>query len=209
MARKLIVSEFLTLDGVMQAPGAVDEDREGGFKHGGWQDGLFDDVLGDAIGEIFNETDALLLGRKTYELFADFWPKADDAFAAVMNGMPKYVASSTLTEPLAWQNTTLLTGDVAKAVAALKDETGKGIQVIGSGVLVQSLAKHGLVDEYRLQIHPIVIGSGKRLFGEAEAPMRMRLTDSRTTPKGVVILTYAPVSEASWAGTRDAAAAAV
>ena len=209
MARKLMVSEFLTLDGVMQAPGAVDEDREGGFKHGGWQDGLFDDVLGDAIGEIFNETDALLLGRKTYELFADFWPKADDAFAAVMNGMPKYVASSTLTEPLAWQNTTLLTGDVAKAVAALKDETGKGIQVIGSGVLVQSLAKHGLVDEYRLQIHPIVIGSGKRLFGEAEAPMRMRLTDSRTTPKGVVILTYSPVSEASWAGTRDAAAAAV
>lgn len=209
MVRKLIVSEFLTLDGVMQAPGAVDEDREGGFKHGGWQNGLFDDVLGDAIGEIFNETDALLLGRKTYELFADFWPKAEDAFAAVMNELPKYVASSTLTEPLAWQNTTLLKGDVADAVAALKDEAGKGIQVIGSSVLVQSLAKRGLVDEYRLQIHPIVIGSGKRLFGDADAPTRMRLTDSRMTPMGVVILTYAPISEPSAAGARDAAAAAV
>ena len=126
-----------------------------------------------------------------------------------MNEMPKYVASSTLTEPLAWQNTTLLNGDVADAVAALKGEAGKGIQVIGSSVLVQSLAKHGLVDEYRLQIHPIVIGSGKRLFGAADAPARMRLTDSRTTPKGVVILTYEPVSEPSATGARDAAATAV
>jgi dihydrofolate reductase len=207
MVRKLIVSEFLTLDGVMQAPGDVDEDREGGFKHGGWQDGLFDDDLGGAIGEIFDETDALLLGRKTYDLFADFWPTADDAFAAVMNGMPKYVATTTLTEPLAWQNTTLLKGDVADAVAALKNEPGKAIQVIGSSVLVQSLAKRGLVDEYRLQVHPIVIGSGKRLFGETDAPMRLRLSDSRTTPKGVLILTYEPIGEAAAGETRAPEAA--
>ena len=209
MARKLIVSEFLTLDGVMQAPGDVDEDREGGFKHGGWQDGLFDDVLGGAIGEIFAESDALLFGRKTYELFAAFWPNQpdDEPFAATMNGMTKYVASTTLTEPLVWQNATLLKGDVADAVAALKDEPGKAIQVIGSSVLVQSLAKRGLVDEYRLQVHPIVIGSGKRLFGETDAPMRLRLSDSRTSPKGVLILTYEPAGEAAAGESREPEAA--
>jgi dihydrofolate reductase len=167
--RKLIVSEFLTLDGVMQASGGVDEDPSGGFEHGGWQGPYWDDIGGAAVTDLMDATGGILLGRRTYELFAGFWPTVDDAFAAVMNSLPKHVASTTLEEPLAWNNSRLIKGDVAGEIAKLKEDPGKDIQVIGSGGLVQTLMEHQLVDEYRLMIHPIVLGSGKRLFRDGSA----------------------------------------
>lgn len=191
--RKLTVSEFVSLDGVMQAPGGADEDTEGGFRHGGWQMGYFDDVAGERIGASMAQTGAFLLGRRTYEIFASYWPTQsdDDPFAKILNGLPKYVASTTLGEPLAWQNSTLLQGDVAKAVAELKEGEGGNIVVLGSGGLVQTLYENDLVDEYALMIHPIVLGSGKKLF--REVPKRpLKLADSVTTSTGVVMATYVP-----------------
>jgi dihydrofolate reductase len=190
--RKLIVSEFLSVDGVMQAPGASDEDVEGGFKHGGWQLAYFDEVFEKTMTEAMAETGGFVLGRRTYDLFAAYWPSAreDGEFAEVMNGMPKYVASTTLGEPLTWQNSTLLKGDLAEAVTKLKQEDGKDLQLIGSGQLAQWLAGQGLVDGYRLMIHPLVLGSGKRLF-EAGGPMtQLRLMDSIVSTTGVLIVTY-------------------
>jgi dihydrofolate reductase len=191
--RKLTVSEFVSLDGVMQAPGGADEDTEGGFRHGGWQMGYFDDVAGERIGASMAQTGAFLLGRRTYEIFASYWPSQsdDDPFAKILNGLPKYVASTTLGEPLAWQNSTLLQGDVAKAVAELKEGEGGNIVVLGSGGLVQTLYENDLVDEYALMIHPIVLGSGKKLF--REVPRKpLKLADSLTTSTGVVMATYMP-----------------
>ena len=191
--RKLTVSEFVSLDGVMQAPGGADEDTEGGFRHGGWQMGYFDDVAGERIGASMAQTGAFLLGRRTYEIFASYWPTQsdDDPFAKILNGLPKYVASTTLGEPLAWQNSTILQGDVAKAVAELKEGEGGNIVVLGSGGLVQTLYENDLVDEYSLMINPIVLGSGKRLF--RELPKRpLKLADSVTTSTGVVMATYVP-----------------
>jgi len=191
--RKLTVSEFVSLDGVMQAPGGADEDTEGGFRHGGWQMGYFDDVAGERIGASMAQTGAFLLGRRTYEIFASYWPTQsdDDPFAKILNGLPKYVASTTLGEPLAWQNSTLLQGDVAKAVAELKEGKGGNIVVLGSGGLVQTLYENDLVDEYSLMIHPIVLGSGKKLF--REVPRKpLKLADSVTTSTGVVMATYLP-----------------
>jgi dihydrofolate reductase len=191
--RKLTVSEFVSLDGVMQAPGGEDEDTEGGFRHGGWQMGYFDDVAGERIGASMAQTGAFLLGRRTYEIFASYWPTQsdDDPFAKILNGLPKYVASTTLGEPLAWQNSTLLQGDVAKAVAELKEGEGGNIVVLGSGGLVQTLYENDLVDEYALMIHPIVLGSGKKLF--REVPRKpLKLADSVTTSTGVVMATYVP-----------------
>jgi dihydrofolate reductase len=191
--RKLTVSEFVSLDGVMQAPGGADEDTEGGFRHGGWQMGYFDDVAGERIGASMAQTGAFLLGRRTYEIFASYWPTQsdDDPFAKILNGLPKYVASTTLGEPLAWQNSTLLEGDVAKAVAELKEGEGGNIVVLGSGGLVQTLYENDLVDEYALMIHPIVLGSGKKLF--REVPRKpLKLADSVTTSTGVVMATYVP-----------------
>jgi len=191
--RKLTVSEFVSLDGVMQAPGGADEDTEGGFRHGGWQMGYFDDVAGESIGASMAQTGAFLLGRRTYEIFASYWPTQsdDDPFARILNGLPKYVASTTLGEPLAWQNSTLLQGDVAKAVAELKEGEGGNIVVLGSGGLVQTLYENDLVDEYALMIHPIVLGSGKKLF--REVPRKpLKLADSVTTSTGVVMATYVP-----------------
>jgi dihydrofolate reductase len=191
--RKLTVSEFVSLDGVMQAPGGADEDTEGGFRHGGWQMGYFDDVAGERIGASMAQTGAFLLGRRTYEIFASYWPTQsdDDPFAKILNGLPKYVASTTLAEPLAWQNSTLLQGDVAKAVAELKEGEGGNIVVLGSGGLVQTLYENDLVDEYALMIHPIVLGSGKKLF--REVPRKpLKLADSVTTSTGVVMATYMP-----------------
>jgi dihydrofolate reductase len=191
--RKLTVSEFVSLDGVMQAPGGADEDTEGGFRHGGWQMGYFDDVAGERIGASMAQTGAFLLGRRTYEIFASYWPTQsdDDPFAKILNGLPKYVASTTLGEPLAWQNSTLLQGDVAKAVAELKEGEGGNIVVLGSGGLVQTLYENDLVDEYALMIHPIVLGSGKKLF--REVPRKpLKLADSVTTSTGVVMATYVP-----------------
>jgi dihydrofolate reductase len=192
--RKVIVSEFLTLDGVMQAPGGPDEDREGDFEHGGWQMPYFDDVAASVISEIFAATGGVLLGRVTYELFAAVWPSVpdDDPLAATMNSLPKYVASTTLEEPLGWNNSRLIKGDVAEGVTKLKQESGKDLQVIGSGGLVQTLMQHDLVDEYRLMINPVVLGSGKRLFRDGSATTSLRLVDSTTSSTGVLIVTYQP-----------------
>ena len=191
--RKLSVAEFMSLDGVMQAPGGEDEDREGGFQHGGWQQPYFDDVGGERIGASMAQTGAFLFGRKTYEIFAGYWPTQpdDDPFAKILNGLPKYVASTTLTEPLAWEHSTLLHGDVAKAVAELKEGEGGAIVVLGSGGLVQTLYENDLVDEYALMINPIVLGSGKRLF--RDVPMKpLKLAESVTTSTGVLMATYVP-----------------
>jgi dihydrofolate reductase len=193
--RKLIVNEFLTLDGVMQAPGGEDEDRSGGFEKGGWQMQYLDDVAGATISEGMAEAGGFLLGRRTYEIFAAYWPTAtgdDEAIASTLNGLPKYVASRSLKGPLEWNNSTLLEGDVADAVAKLKEQPGKDLHVIGSGELVQTLMQHDLVDEYRLMINPIVLGSGRRLFREGDATNMLRLLDSKTSGTGVLIASYAP-----------------
>ncbi|HEV8571471.1 MAG TPA: dihydrofolate reductase family protein [Actinomycetota bacterium] len=192
--RKVIVSEFLTLDGVMQAPGGSDEDRRGGFEHGGWQMPYFDEVAGNAVSEGMGASGGFLLGRRTYEIFAAYWPSApaDNPFAATINSLPKFVASTTLQEPLEWNNSTLLKGDVAEEVAKLKEQPGKDLQVIGSGDLVQTLMQHNLVDEYGLMIHPVVLGTGEHLFKEGIPRTPLRLVDSKTTSTGVLILTYRP-----------------
>lgn len=195
--RKVIVSEFLTLDGVMQAPGDSDEDREGGFEHGGWQIPYFDDVAGSAVGEGFGKAGGLLLGRKTYDIFATYWPNqpADDPFVGTMNSMPKFVASRTLEEPLKWENSTLLTGDVAEEVTKLKEQSGGDLMVIGSGDFAQTLMREGLVDEVQIMVHPLVLGSGKRLFGDGSPKIPLRLEDTKTTTTGVLILRYQPAAE--------------
>jgi len=192
--RMLRVIEFLSLDGVMQAPGAPDEDTEGGFQHGGWQRPYFDDVLGATAAEGMAATDTYLFGRKTYEGMAAYWPTAphDDPYARHLNSTPKYVASTTL-PGVEWQNSTLIEGDVAEEVAKLKQQPGKNIAVLGSGNLVQTLSEHDLVDEYFLAMFPIVLGRGKRLFRDADQVSRLSLVDSKATSTGGVILTYRPV----------------
>jgi dihydrofolate reductase len=191
--RLLRVIEFLSLDGVMQAPGAADEDTEGGFRHGGWQRPYFDDVLGATAAEGMAETDAYLFGRKTYEKMAAFWPTApeDDPYGRHMNSTPKYVASRTL-QDVEWRNSTLIEGDVAQEVARLKEQPGKNIAVLGSGDLVQTLLEHDLVDEFFLAVYPLVLGSGKRLFRDSDQVRKLRLVDSKPTSTGGVILTYRP-----------------
>ena len=191
--RMLRVIEFLSLDGVMQAPGAPDEDTEGGFQHGGWQRPYVDDVLGATAAAGMAATDTYLFGRKTYAAMAAYWPTApaDDPYARHLNSTPKYVVSRTLRD-VAWQNSTLITGDVAEAVATLKAQPGTNIAVLGSGELVKTLIQHDLVDEYFLVVFPIVLGSGKRLFREADQVRRLRLVGSKATSTGGVILTYRP-----------------
>ena len=192
--RKVIVSEFLTLDGVMQAPGLPDEDRSGGFEHGGWQVALMDEEAGSVITEGLAATGGLLLGRVTYEIFAGFWPNApaDDPIAQTINRFPKYVVSTTLKEPLEWKNSHLIKGDVARQIAQLKEEPGKDLRVIGSGQLVQTLMEHDLVDQYDLMIYGLVLGSGKRLFREGIPTTPLRLVDSQTSKSGVLIVSYEP-----------------
>jgi dihydrofolate reductase len=192
--RKVIVSEFLTLDGVMQAPGLPDEDRSGGFAHGGWQVALMDEEAGSVITEGLAATGGLLLGRVTYEIFAGFWPNApaDDPIAQTINSFPKYVVSTTLKEPLPWNNSHLIKGDVARQIAQLKEEPGKDLRVIGSGQLVQTLMEHDLVDQYDLMIYGLVLGSGKRLFREGIPTTPLRLVDSQTSKTGVLIVSYEP-----------------
>jgi dihydrofolate reductase len=192
--RKLVVAEGLTLDGVMQAPGDPDEDRSGGFDHGGWQLPYFDEVAGEAVGKSMAETGAFLFGRRTYEIMAAHWPNVPegDMFADVLNGMPKYVASTTLQEPLAWANSNLLGEDVPTAIRKLKEEAGGNIVVLGSGNLVQTLIEHDLVDEYALMIHPLVLGTGRKLFEEGLHKVSLRLVGSMTTTTGVVFASYAP-----------------
>jgi dihydrofolate reductase len=192
--RKIIVVEFLTLDGVMQAPGDPNEDRSGGFDQGGWQRDYFDDTLGATIVSALGETGGFLLGRRTYEIFAAHWPKqpAEDPLAGTFNDLPKWVVSTSLHEPLAWQNSTLIQGDVPAGIAAVRAGEGKDIQVIGSGELVQTLIRHDLVDEYRLMIHPFVMGTGKRLFHDDGTAARLRLVESKPTTTGVIITRYEP-----------------
>jgi dihydrofolate reductase len=188
--RMLRVIEFLSLDGVMQAPGDPEEDTEGGFQHGGWQRPYFDDVLGATAAEGMAATDSYLFGRKTYEKMAAYWPTApgDDPYAQHLNSTRKYVASTTL-QTVRWQNSTLIKGDVAEEVAKLKEQPGKNIAVLGSGDLVHTLIEHDLVDEYFLAVFPIVLGSGKRLFREADRARRLSLVDSNATSTGGVMLT--------------------
>jgi dihydrofolate reductase len=191
--RKVIVSEFVSLDGVMQAPGHLDEDRDGGFEQGGWQVPYFDDVMGSAVDKGLRTAGGLLLGRRTYEHFAGYWPTApEDQEPELMNDLPKFVASTSLEEPLAWSNSTLLKGDVAVEVAKLKDRSGGDLFVLGSGELAQTLMRDNLVDEYQLMVHPLVIGSGKRLFRDGDSRKPLRLVDSTTTGTGVLLLTYRP-----------------
>lgn len=192
--RKISVGTFLSLDGVMQAPGNPQEDTEGGFAQGGWQMPFFDADAGKFMDEYFAQTYGLLLGRVTYEIFAAYWPSApaDDPFAKTMNSIPKFVVSKTLDE-VKWNNSRLIKGNLAEEIAKLKQQPGSGnLTVVGSGKLAQSLRQYDLVDEYVLWVHPIVLSSGKRLFKDGVAPTALKLVDSKTTSTGVVILTYQP-----------------
>jgi dihydrofolate reductase len=187
---KLVVINNVTLDGVMQAPGRPDEDTRGGFEHGGWGVPYTDEVMGRAMGERMARPGSLLLGRRTYEDLYGFWPKQrDNAFTEVLNRTRKYVASRTLSEPLPWSNSTLLEGDAVEAVATLKEQHGEDLGVLGSGELVRSLIRGRLIDEWVLLIHPLVLGSGRRLFPDGESAA-LRLVDSVTTTTGVLIATY-------------------
>ena len=189
---RLIAVESITLDGVMQAPGRPDEDTRGGFEHGGWAIPYNDEVMGREMGERMAQGGPLVLGRRTYEDFAGFWPKQkDNPYTEVLNSAQKYVASRTLKEPLPWQNSTLLQGDAVDAVARLKGKSDRDLGILGSGELVRSLMERGLVDELLLLIHPLILGSGTRLFPDGVVSP-LELTDSVTTTKGVVIATYRP-----------------
>jgi dihydrofolate reductase len=194
--RRLIVNEFMSLDGVTQAPGAADEDTSGGFKHGGWNLRYMADQVAQkwALGGIV-EAGGFLLGRRTYEIFAAYWPNApedEQVIAEPLNTKPKYVASTTLGEPLGWQNATLLRGDLADAVAALKQGDGDDIHVIGSTQLVQTLTEHDLVDEFRIMIDPLLLGGGRRIFRDDGTLRPLRLVDSQVTTTGAILTTYAP-----------------
>lgn len=188
---RLTVTEFMTLDGVGQAPGGPDEDLDGGFVHGGWQAPLADPESGRVIFEEASGMDALLLGRRTYEIFADFWPTApeDSPFTSLLNAVPKYVASRTLGGPLSWSGSTLVAGDLTAAVAELT-ATYDELHVIGSLDLVQSLLRAGLVDRLRLWVYPLVLGRGKQVFATGTVPRTLHLTGSATYPSGTLHLTY-------------------
>jgi dihydrofolate reductase len=189
---RLVVINHLTLDGVMQAPGRADEDPRGGFEHGGWAIPNNDEVMGRAMGERM-VGGPLLLGRVTYEALYAFWPhQTDNPFTEALNRTQKYVVSTTLTEPLPWVNSTLVTGDVAAAVAELKERSEQDVVVLGSGELIQTLRQHDLIDEYLLMVHPLVLGTGRRMFPEGSAMGALRLVDSATTSKGVLIAAYRP-----------------
>jgi dihydrofolate reductase len=191
VSRRLIVNSSVTLDGVMQGPGTPEEDPRGGFTHGGWSVHYWDEALGEWVGALYLGSPAdLLLGRRTYEIFAGHWRYvSDDPMADSINAARKYVASTTLTE-VDWHNSTLLGGDVAEAVAALKDEDGPDIQVHGSGNLVQTLLRHDLVDELRVMTFPLVLGTGQRLFGDGTVPAALEVVDSLVNGKGVVAVVY-------------------
>jgi dihydrofolate reductase len=191
--RQLSVIEFVTLDGVMQGLGSPDEDRDGGFEHGGWAAPYGDQIQQAAALEGMQTTTAYLFGRRTYEKMLDFWPQQPDAnpMAAHLNATPKYVATRTLEDAqLTWANATVLPGDLEAGVRALKAEGDGTIAVLGSGVLAQELAALGLVDGYRLFLHPLLLGTGKRLFPEREHPLPLQLLSAETTSTGVVMLSY-------------------
>ena len=187
--RELVVNTFLTLDGVMQAPGGPEEDPSGGFEHGGWSFGYWDEQMQTVMGESMSEPFDLLLGRKTYEIFAAHWPYTDEFGAEPLNKATKYVASKTRAD-LEWQNSTLMEGDVPEAVRALKEQDGPELQVHGSANLIQTLLAHGLIDEFRLWIFPLVLGQGKRLFEGGTVPAGLEVTSSQTFSSGVILATY-------------------
>jgi dihydrofolate reductase len=193
--RRVIVNEFMSLDGVAQAPGGEEEDTSGGFAHGGWHMRFMEDESAmKRVLEGIVEAGGFLLGRRTYEIFAAYWPNASEeeqVIAEPLNTKPKYVASRTLTEP-EWQNSSVLQGEVANAVTALKQEDGGDLHVIGSTELVQTLIEHGLVDELRLMVDPVVLGGGKRIWRDDGVLRSLRLVESETTPSGAIFATYAP-----------------
>jgi dihydrofolate reductase len=193
--RRLVVSTFLTLDGIMQAPGAPEEDVDGGFAFGGWSVNFWDDLMGQVMTEAMSVPFDLVLGRRTYDIFAAYWPNASEqAGAKPLNDATKYVASRGRPS-LTWDRSVLIDGDTAEGVAKLKQEDGPELQVHGSGNLVQTLMHHELVDEYRLWVFPVVIGSGKRLFADGAIPGSLRLLDTKVSTTGVVIGTYEPAGE--------------
>jgi dihydrofolate reductase len=192
--RKLVVNTFVSLDGVMQAPGGPEEDPTGGFEHGGWSVSFWDDQMMKAMGEFMGKPFDLVLGRKTYEIFAAHWPHTDDPGAAELNRATKYVASRTL-DILEWENSQRLAGDVGEAVARLKEEDGPELQVHGSSDLIQTLLRHGLIDQFRVWTFPVVLGTGKRLFGEGAPPVALSLVDSQVSSTGVVMTTYEPAGD--------------
>jgi dihydrofolate reductase len=190
---RVVVTEHVTLDGVMQAPARPDEDTRDGFPHGGWAVARNDEVMARAMAADMARDGRLLFGRRTYEDLFGYWPnQTDNPYTEVLDAREKLVASSALTEPLPWRNSALLRGDAAEAVAELRRQPGGDLAVIGSGELVRSLAARGLVDEYVLMIHPLVLGTGRRLFDGGLPPTPLRLTDSVTTTTGVVIARYEP-----------------
>jgi dihydrofolate reductase len=194
---KVVVVNNVTLDGVMQAPARPDEDRRGGFTRGGWALPYNDEVMARRMGANMSQGGSLLLGRRTYEDFYGVWPsRTGNPYTEVLNNTRKYVASTTLAEPLPWQNSTLLQGDAAQGVARLRQQPGQDLVILGSGALIHSLLPHHLIDEFVLLIHPLVLGSGHRLFPDGAAAA-LRLTDSVTTTTGVVIATYRPAEPPS------------
>jgi dihydrofolate reductase len=195
--RKVIVNEFLSLDGGAQAPGGAEEDTDGGFANGGWHmQYMEDEPTQQWVLKSIDEAGGFLLGRRTYEIFAAFWPNApeeEQVVAEPLNSKPKYVVSATLAGPLEWENSTLLEGEIADAVAVLKQEQGGDVHVIGSTQLVRTLIVHGLVDELRLMIDPVAVGGGKRIFPDDGGLRSWRLVDGQTTSLGAILATYAPV----------------
>lgn len=192
---RIVAFEHLTLDGVMQAPGRADEDPRDGFQHGGWGAAYGDPVLMQAVSESMGKTGALLLGRRTYQDFYKVWPsRKESPFSAVLDNSIKYVASRSLREPLPWMNSRLLAGDAEGHVARLREQPGKDIVILGSGMLVQSLLHCNLIDELLLTVNPLLLGGGKRLFPVDGSVRNLRLVDSRTTSKGVIVATYQPAA---------------
>lgn len=193
--RKLVVAEFITLDGVIQAPGGAEEDTEGGFVHGGWTWPYWHDDIGTHFFQAMTEADALLLGRKTWQIHGGAFESmpAGDAFGDVMNGIRKYVVSTTLNSAQAWRNSTIISANVVEQVRQLKERPGKDILLERSSVLAHTLAENGLVDEYRLHVYPLVLGSGKRLFPEGKR-INLKLLESQALPTGVVFQRYEPVT---------------
>lgn len=197
--RKLVATTFVSLDGVMQAPGGPGEDDDGGFAHGGWSVGYWDGRMGELATEIHLGAGGIVFGRRTYEILASHWPKVgdDDPLAAKLNEAPKYVASRTL-DTLGWRNSTLLDGDVAGAIARLKAEGGDYLLVIGSAGLLQTLLRHDLVDTFKLWTFPVVVGEGKRLFGDGAVPAGLALADIETATTGVTVATYERAGEIAY-----------
>jgi dihydrofolate reductase len=192
--RKVILNDWISLDGVYQSPSGPDEDPDGGFEHGGWASPYFDEIAMQWLIENVSRAGGFLLGRRTYQIFASHWPTAPEdqqVLAEPMNRLPKYVASTTLRETLEWQNSRLLRGDVAEAVRKLKREDGGDLRVIGSAQLANTLIQDDLIDEFHLMIDPVVIGSGKRLFRDGGRLTKLRLVDSKATSTGAIIATYA------------------